>query len=951
MPGIRVSLIILILFGGSLAGISGHRLTPETAHAADATVATCDETSFDAALDTVQTTGGGAIRFSCEGTIAFTGEKTITSNVSIVGEARVTFDGNNATRLFTINEGASLALQTVRLQSGNATSGGAIFNNGTLTVSTSTLDTNTAGAGGAIFNDLGTATIIASTFSNNTSTGAGGAINNARGSLTITDSSFTLNRNTTNAGRGGAIHNSPNLTVTLTNTNFTQNTALSFGGAIHSQGTVNVTGGLFSQNDATAGGGGAIFSEGPLTVGRGLFMGNTAGNAGGAITHRTGVAEITASTFSGNGAGGVGGALFNGATMTVTASTFAGNQSPNGVGGAINNTIESSLTIIASTIVANSAANGGGINNASNATVRGSIIANNASAATTNCSGTVTSLGSNLSNDSTCNLGAEGDIRDSVNIGLQPLAFNGGVTTTMRLNPDSAAVNAANCDNSSAQDQRGVTRPKGGGCDIGAFELQPPEVQIPVVTPSPSDEGQEVRATAAFTLPELTLPQPLGIPIDVACTVDYGDGSGPQPGTADAVNFTCTGPAHTYADDNPTGTPADPVNVTVSVSEARSGAGSSAVVHTINNIPPTITGITTSSPVSEGQLAQIQVMATDPGGPGDPLTYRFDCDNNGSYETAGAGNMGQCSIDGQTTIGVQVSDDDTGVTTQTVEVTGGPSGPLPPGPNPPPPTGPQPPGNDFFQRTWERTDKPVADVVTARTWMWEPQAFTAVIMEPYAESPGQMRQVQYFDKARMEITDPNADSNSIWYVTNGLLVVELITGQMQVGNAAFETRIPAQVNVAGDADDTNGPTYATFNGLLDAAPRAAGTVIIQRVDRAGNVADDQSLLGQNVAVGFVDDVTNHGIAAPFWAFMNSSGPVLEDGQIVNDQLFENAFFATGRPITEAYWAKVKVAGTERDVLIQCFERRCLTYTPGNPDGFVVEAGNVGQHYFNWRYGG
>ncbi len=426
------------------------------------------------------------------------------------------------------------------------------------------------------------------------------------------------------------------------------------------------------------------------------------------------------------------------------------------------------------------------------------------------------------------------------------------------------------------------------------------------MTPSPSNEGQEVIATAAFTIEEINR---FDEDLTVTCTVDYGDGSGPQAGTVDDAQTTCTGPAHTYADDNPTGTPSDPVNVVVAVTETtlNSGTGSNMVVHTINNVPPTITDITTNSPVPAGQPAQIQVTATDPGGAGDPLTYSFDCDNNGSYETAGVGNMGQCSIDGQTTIGVQVADDDTGMATQLVEVTGGPSGPIPPGPMPPnpnpaPPTGPQPPGNDLFQRVWERTDKLVADAVTARTWMWGPQAFTAVIMEPYAESPGQMREVQYFDKARMEITDPNADPNSIWYVTNGLLVVELITGQMQVGNAAFEARTPAQVNVAGDADDANGPTYATFNGLLGAAPRAVGTAIIQRVDRAGNVTDDQQLAGQNVAVGFVDDVTNHGIAAPFWDFMNSSGPVLENGQIVNSKLFENAFFATGRPITEAYWA-------------------------------------------------
>jgi N-acetylmuramoyl-L-alanine amidase len=44
-----------------------------------------------------------------------------------------------------------------------------------------------------------------------------------------------------------------------------------------------------------------------------------------------------------------------------------------------------------------------------------------------------------------------------------------------------------------------------------------------------------------------------------------------------------------------------------------------------------------------------------------------------------------------------------------------------------------------------------------------------------------------------------------------------------------------------------------------------------------------------------------------------------------------------------------VAGEYTDVLIQCFERRCLTYTPSNPIGWQVEAGNIGRHYHAWRY--
>jgi hypothetical protein len=84
--------------------------------------------------------------------------------------------------------------------------------------------------------------------------------------------------------------------------------------------------------------------------------------------------------------------------------------------------------------------------------------------------------------------------------------------------------------------------------------------------------------------------------------------------------------------------------------------------------------------------------------------------------------------------------------------------------------------------------------------------------------------------------------------------------------------------------------------------------------------------------------------------MNSSGTVYEDGQYIEEPLFENPYYATGRPITEAYWATVKVSGVDHEVLMQCFERRCLTYTPDNDAGWQVEAGNVGQHYQRWRYG-
>ena len=260
------------------------------------------------------------------------------------------------------------------------------------------------------------------------------------------------------------------------------------------------------------------------------------------------------------------------------------------------------------------------------------------------------------------------------------------------------------------------------------------------------------------------------------------------------------------------------------------------------------------------------------------------------------------------------------------------------------------PAADAFERTWARTDKPVSDGAVRHTWMWGPEPFTVGLWETYDESPGGQRLVQYYDKGRMEITDPDAVDDGLWYVTTGLLVVELMTGQMQVGETRFEPRVPAEIPVAGDPDDMTGPTYATFADLRYLPPYSDGQAITLRVARDGTVTDDPSLAGRGVTAGYRVqlDGLDHQVASPFWAFMNSTGTVYEDGEFVEDLLFENPFYATGYPIAEAYWANVKVAGQQQDVLVQCFERRCLTYTPANDPGWQVEAGNIGQHYYEWR---
>ncbi|CAN5583441.1 hypothetical protein BH23CHL2_BH23CHL2_23460 [soil metagenome] len=257
--------------------------------------------------------------------------------------------------------------------------------------------------------------------------------------------------------------------------------------------------------------------------------------------------------------------------------------------------------------------------------------------------------------------------------------------------------------------------------------------------------------------------------------------------------------------------------------------------------------------------------------------------------------------------------------------------------------------SEYTYRTWARTDLPIVEGVEARTWMWGPEPFAFARREAYSEAPGGDRYVEYYDKARMEVTNPNGDPNSIWYVTNGLLVVELITGRMQVGDDDFVERDPAFINVAGDSDDIFGITYSMLDDLLDAQRLPMGDYVTWFIEVDGSIVNIPSFEEYGVFGVHVDPVTNHTIPWPFWDFMNSSGTIYADGSFTQDQLFADPLFATGRPITEAYWVTVKVAGNYKDVLLQCFERRCLTYTPDNPEGWQVEAGNVGLHYHEWRY--
>jgi hypothetical protein len=262
-----------------------------------------------------------------------------------------------------------------------------------------------------------------------------------------------------------------------------------------------------------------------------------------------------------------------------------------------------------------------------------------------------------------------------------------------------------------------------------------------------------------------------------------------------------------------------------------------------------------------------------------------------------------------------------------------------------------------FRAAWERTDGLVATGAVLRPWVWGPVPGRS-LTEPFQGIPGNSHLVQYFDKGRMELNNPAADPTDPFYVTNGLLAVELISGLMQTGTGRYEVRRPAAINLASDADDPSAPTYQSFNGVSNipgapnrrrSAPRV-GQVVREAIDRQGITQPwPSNHPDYGVRIVHYEEVTGHNIPNVFWEYLNQQTEMVQDARVVRGPLFYPWFAVTGYPISEPYWSYVKVQGQYRDVLIQAFERRVLTYVPHLPSPFKVQMGNTGMHYYEWRY--
>jgi hypothetical protein len=266
-------------------------------------------------------------------------------------------------------------------------------------------------------------------------------------------------------------------------------------------------------------------------------------------------------------------------------------------------------------------------------------------------------------------------------------------------------------------------------------------------------------------------------------------------------------------------------------------------------------------------------------------------------------------------------------------------------------------GVSQFRERWVAQDGLVGAAGINRPYTWGPNVpgAPATLAENYADSPGGTRRVLYLDKARMEINNP-----ATGFVTTGLAVKELVSGRRQDGDNVFTTLAPSQTQVAGDpvASNPNTPVYASFQNLVtlgntdgNSKPNAVGQLINQFVAKNGTV----SIITppENITLGAYQTQTGHNIAAPFEVFKNQRGPVtdpatgatLDNQPIYTNDPTSNVF---GLAISEPYWVNTKIAGLDQTVLVQLFERRVLTYNPSLPSN-KVEMGNLGQHYYQWRY--
>jgi hypothetical protein len=380
---------------------------------------------------------------------------------------------------------------------GDVASGGGIYNAGVMEMTNSTFFGNSAhggdgGAGGKGGNG-GFADPYDIGYGGNAGNGGvggqalGGGICNV-GEATLIACSFI--RNGTIGGAGGAGGRGGGGSVGG-NGGIGGGGGMASGAAVHNEGALIVRSTTLADN-GTQGGTGGMGGTAPWVGQAG--KGGDGGKARGAgmCNSANGSTFITNTTFAANAA--VGGTSGGGGLYDVFCPAFAGNGG-DAEGGAVANS--DTVWMVNCTMWNNSVIAGLGAHNTeapmcpgeirfgTNGQAIGSSLLNTngnlnlldtivggsvgVSQSPNNCFGIITDGGHNICSDDSAGFSASGSLNNT-DPKLGPLANNGGPTETMALLPNSPAIDAGDDQLCPLTDQRGVFRPQGAHCDIGAFE-------------------------------------------------------------------------------------------------------------------------------------------------------------------------------------------------------------------------------------------------------------------------------------------------------------------------------------------------------------------------------------------------------------------------------------------------------------------------------------------------
>ncbi len=294
---------------------------------------------------------------------------------------------------------------------------------------------------------------------------------------------------------GGGIYVKKGATLTINDCLITNNSA-DIGGGIYNGGTLTLNRCLVENNVLSIWDNQYGFSE-PSPLGGGIYNsnilvlndssisgnGNTTCDGGGIINY--GESTLNRSTISGNSSASGGGICNSHSTITLNSCTISNNEAT--YGGGITSW-GGTLTIIDSTIAFNTYHAGALYMSGGNLYIENSIISNNVCTKKSDMDTnyytkniTAQSLGHNLISDGN-DYGFPGTSTDLIGSSEAPidalldtLQNNGGYTNTLALLTGSPAIDAGGS-SCADTDQRGVARPQGTACDIGAFEYESSQV-------------------------------------------------------------------------------------------------------------------------------------------------------------------------------------------------------------------------------------------------------------------------------------------------------------------------------------------------------------------------------------------------------------------------------------------------------------------------------------------